>query len=294
MVKNKSFENGAFVHDWTRRAVLLSVLTIAADQTDPAQAAVLWMDQARRLQEVSATLLDTMPVALPMSSGLQLGLRADVSFLPEPNPRVGSKLEGLPSSPVQSIPSAFGSAGLPLGASESAGAELWVGYLPKGVEKMMGISASLQQVQWGARAELASARLGAARMVVGGGVAQTRSLLVGKISSQTATDSFTSTSMLSFAHLGLQHVRSGVWGSLMVGRKKTTSRLAISDDNTDLEIVDDLSGAKHPRWIQVSVGFSLFSSLSLAVSELMVPDRLDMPRISITWHALNPSGSRRE
>lgn len=56
-----------------------------------AEGSVLWIEQAQRLQEVSASLLDTIPVTIPLPNAFSLGVRADVSFLPTPNPRVGGK-----------------------------------------------------------------------------------------------------------------------------------------------------------------------------------------------------------
>lgn len=271
-----------------RTGLVVGLLSSQAD------AAVLWMEQAQRLQEVSATLLDSAPVASPLPSGLNLGMRADVSFLPTPNPRVGSKLESLPSSPVQALPTIFASAALPLGSIESLSAEVWAGVLPKGVEKLMGIQASLFQYQWGARSEISSARLGAARFVLGAGLAQTKSFIEGKISSANGGDTFTASTQLLFANLGVQHVRSGFWGGVTLGSKKTRSRLAIEEDNTDLEVSDTLANAKQPRWTQVSLGLNLTRSIGVTVSELMVPDRVDLPRISVSWTAVSPSGAPRE
>jgi hypothetical protein len=280
----------------SRNRFMLFAVCLSAQTTlgESAQGTVLWMDQAQRLQEVSATLLDTMPVAVPVPQRSRLGVRADISFLPTPNPRVGAKLESLPSAPVQSIPSVYASTGLALGSSESISGEVWVGFLPRGVEKLMGIKASLQQIQWGVRSELSSVRAGAARWLVGGGLAQTRSSISGSISSLNGTDSFSATSMLSFMHVSVQHVRSGLWGAVTLGQKDTKSRLTIEEDKTDLEIRDTLQSAKQPRWTQVSLGLNISESLSIAISELMVPDRIDMPRLSFAWTVLESSGTARQ
>jgi hypothetical protein len=273
---------------------VLSCAAAGLCQSPSARAAVLWMEQAQRLQEVSATLLDNAPVASPLVPAFNLGLRTDVSFLPVANPRVGRKVESLPSSPVQTIPAAFVTAGVPLGSYEAFSAECRVGVLPKGLEKLMGIKASLMQLQGGVRAEISSSRAGSARIALGAGVTRTKSLLEGSISSSYGKDSFTADSVLSFVSAGVQHVRSGLWGSVMIGRKNTTSRLSISEDQTDLEITDSLANARQPVWTQVSLGFSLSNSLSLALSELMVPDRVEMPRLSVSWNAFSPSAAPRE
>jgi hypothetical protein len=259
-----------------------------------ASAAVLWMDQAQRLQEVSATLLDTVPVALPLAPALCLGVRTNISFLPVANPRVGSKMESLPSSPVQTIPTAYASTGLMLGTSESVAAEGWIGVLPAGLEKMIGMKASLMQMQGGMRLELSSSRMTPARFFAGAGMARTKSAVEGTISSSSGKDSFTAESALTFVSAGVQHQRSGVWGSLMIGRKRTTSRLSIVEDQTDLEIVDSLANARQPVWTQVSLGFNFSQTLSFALSELMVPDRIEMPRLTLMWSFLSPSSALRE
>lgn len=274
--------------------VVLSLVGSLFTPRSVAWASVLWMEQAQRLQEVSATLLDTMPVPVPLSPSPAAGVRANISFLPTPNPRVGSKLESLPASPVQSIPSLHGTLGIAPSASESIAMEGWAGILPKGVEKMMGIKASLLQMQWGGRVEFATQRLAAARLILGAGAAQTKSTIEGTISSVAESDSFTASSLLTFANMTVQHTRSGIWGAFMLGRKKTTSRLTISDDNTDLEIVDALANTKQPHWTQFSLGVPVMSGLTLAVSELLVPDRVEMPRLTLAWNFLSPSGAPRE
>lgn len=257
-------------------------------------AAVLWMEQAQRLQEVSATLLDTVPVASPIAQNFQLGIRADVSFLPAPNAKVGSKIEPMPSAPAQMIPSLYSAASVPLGSNEALSGEVWGGYLPEGSGKLVGLKAALRQTQWGGRAELSSARLGSARLVAGGGYAVTSSSLSGTISSSQGTDTFTARSVLTFVNLAVQHSQSGLWGGVMLGKKNTNSRLSIVEDNTDLQLSDNLSNAKQPHWTQVSLGVQLGKTVSIALSELMVPDRADMPRLSLAWSFFTPSGALRE
>ncbi|MEY4064078.1 MAG: hypothetical protein RIR26_286 [Pseudomonadota bacterium] len=252
-----------------------------------AHAAVLWMDQAQRLQEVSASLLDTMPVPRPLPSLMHLGIRSDLSFLPSPNPRVGAKLEQLPSSPVQSIPAVFAGAGILLSERESVSMEAWAGVLPAGVEKLFGIEASLLQYQWGARAQLASARFGSTRWSAGAGLAQTKSKVSGKISSASGGDSFTSDHTMKFVEGSIQHLPSGSWLGVMFGDKRTVSRLAIQEDATDLILTDTLSQAGQPYWSQYTVGVATNSGLAIALSELIVPSRLEMPRVTVSWQFLS-------
>lgn len=249
----------------------------------PAAAKVLWIDQAQRLQQVSAALLDTVPVPQPLKAGLSIGIRADLSFLPSPNPTVGAKIEKLPSAPVQSIPVVAASFGVELGESESVATEVWVGVLPAGVEKLLGIKASLSQTHVGARAQLASTRLGHARLSVGAGLARTQSKMSGQISSATGSDLFTAASLVSFAEIALQHERSGLWAGSALGKRKAESRLSIEEDETDLELTDTLADAKQPYWKQFSLGLKTDSHWSFALSELMVPDRLEMPRLTLAW-----------
>ncbi|NBO38039.1 hypothetical protein EBU99_05600 [bacterium] len=276
-----------------KKIILRLVMSILLPATS-AQAAVLWTEQARRLQEVSAALLDTIPVPMPLVPDLRLGLKTDLSFLPSPNTKVGSKREKLPSSPVQSIPSFFLQTGYRLGQLESISVEGWGGVLPQGVEKMMGIQASLLQTQIGARIQLASARLSSASIHLGGGFAKTSSSIKGTISSLSGSDSFTADAFLSFVDVQVQHIKSGFWGGLSIGKKTTQSRLAIVDDATDLSLTDQLTNAKQPHWSQFSLGLNLASGFKLGVSELFVPDRLEMPRLSVAWSWLSPSSAPRE
>lgn len=253
----------------------------------PASAAVLWMDQAQRLQEVSASLLDTMPVPRPLPSQMHLGIRTDLSFLPSPNPRVGAKLEKLPSSPVQSIPALFAGSGVLLTERESVALEMWAGLLPPGAEKLLGIEASLLQVQWGARAQLATARFGAIRWSAGAGLAKTNSKVSGKISSASGNDIFAADHTMKFAEALVQHQPSGSWLGVMLGDKKTVSRLAIAEDATDLVLTDTLAHAGQPYWSQYTVGVATDSGWSIALSELVIPRRLEMPRLSVSWRLIS-------
>lgn len=262
--------------------------------TQTAEGAVLWMDQAQRLQEISATFLDSLPVSQPIAAWTSLGVRADLSLLPSPNPKVGAKNEKLPSAPVQSIPLLTATTGVDLGASEGLACQAWGGVLPPGGEKLFGIKASLFQSQFGGRCQFSSTRFAPVRLGLGGGVLRTNSSLKGTISSQTASDTFTATNISRFVELNVQHLRSGLFAGLTLGNKKTTSRLAIVDDATDLTLTDTLSNAGQPYWSQYTIGVVTNSGWGVALSELVVPSRLEMPRISVSWTFLNLSGARHE
>lgn len=259
-----------------------------------ADASVLWIDQAQRLQEVSASLLDSIPVAVPLPNALSLGVRADVSFLPTPNPRVGGKIEKLPTSPIQSIPLIFSSVGLGLGSSERMSAEISAGLLPPGVEKLLGVKASLLQTHVGGRFQLSTVRFGQARLNMGVGMARTTSSVEGTFSSTSGTDRFSAEAQFKFAEGSVQHARSGVWAGIALGSKKTTSRLSIQEDATDLKLTDTLANARQPYWSQFTLGVAGRGRWSIALSELVVPDRVEMPRLSFSWNIISQSDALRE
>lgn len=259
-----------------------------------AEGSVLWIEQAQRLQEVSASLLDTIPVTIPLPNTFSLGVRADLSFLPTPNPRVGGKMEKLPTSPIQSVPLIFSSVGLGLGNFERMSAEISAGILPPGVEKLLGIKASLLQTHLGGRFQLSSVRFGQARLNMGVGMARTTSSVEGSFSSTSGTDRFSAAAEFKFVEASAQHSRSGVWAGVALGSKKTTSRLSIQEDATDLKLTDTLANARQPYWSQFTLGIAGRGGWSIALSELVVPDRVEMPRLSFSWNVISRSDALRE
>lgn len=78
----------------------LSILSLALLFWPQSSFAVRWEQQAERLQLISSSFLDLMPVAKPARLTSGLLVYSDVMFLPSFNPTVGSKAEKASAPPA--------------------------------------------------------------------------------------------------------------------------------------------------------------------------------------------------
>lgn len=240
---------------------------------------VTWEQQAERLQNVSAALLDGFPIAEPLCSDFCLTGKAIVSFLPKVDPSVGGKTEKVPSSPVHAVPtfqidySAFKQSNV------ESGMQVWVGYLPPGGEKLVNIDAKLSQWLTGA-AFLTSFGLGEWSLYSSVGFQTSSAEIHGAITAENADDSFYSRTLLFYVAPGIVSKKSGFFMNGFVASKTTSSEFRIEEDYTTLTSEDALSDAKVPFVLQATVGFRGNGGIGLAYSHLWVPDRLLMPRVT--------------
>jgi hypothetical protein len=242
-----------------------------------ASANVTWEEQAERLQNVSATLLDGVPFADPAQSPMSLEGRMGVSFLPRVDPRVGAKREEVPTSPIHAIPT------LQLNARRSAlGLQMWGGYLPPGGEEIFGIDAKFRQWSGGASAQAFFAG-GAFDVGITLGAQHSDAELEGAITSANAQDNFRVRSTLAYAGPVVVHRASGLWSSAVVGVKRTRSTFEIPSDGTRIALDDRLADARPPLYSQVALGWLHASGVQVGSALLWVPERLIMPRLLLSY-----------
>lgn len=268
----------------TPSARVLPSLAVSVAVAVPAlaRAEATWEQQAERLQNVSATLLDAVPFADPVRNDASVELKAPVSFLPDVNPRVGAKKEKVPSAPVHAVPTLQGNARFLRGSSYALGAQAWAGYLPSGGEKLFGIDARLRQWTAGGLVSPQFA-LGSFDAFLSLGAQYSDADLEGAITEPKAKDSFRSRTVLAFAAPGVVHRDSGLWGNVLVSAKRTKSVFEIPSDGTKFEITDRLSDSTLPVATQVAAGWSHESGLQAAGAMLFVPKRLVMPRLLLSY-----------
>jgi hypothetical protein len=250
----------------------------------PAHASVTWEEQAERLQNVSATLLDGVPFGEPVQRSVSVEARAGVSFLPKVNARVGAKKEEVPASPVHAVPTLQGNIRLQgvLPGAASSGVQVWAGYLPAGAEKVLGLEASL--TQWAAGAALQQGwQVGSMQMYVVTGAQYSDARIQGAITEKNAKDSFRAQTTLASGGTGLVHAASGFWSNVLVGGKKTTSVFEIPSDSTKFSLSDSLADSSLPLFAQAGTGWLHASGLQLGVAALWVPKRLVMPRLLASY-----------
>lgn len=264
---------------------LLGLLPLfgVAKAADPSS--VTWEQQAERLQNVSAALLDAMPVSLLPSQGLSVGAWGALSFLPDVNPRVGGKSEKVPSSPVHAVPEFQIAYGQGLGLLTLTG-RLWAGYLPPGVEGLLGIDAKLSQ--WTVGGAVGTTLPVPTPPFIGRpgieiGLQASGSKLTGAITEPKADDKFTASGRLFYLSAGLHPKAMGLHAVALIATRKVDSTFTVSSSQTELSLVDELRDADIPFAVQAQLGWKLPLGVTLGVAELWVPERLAMPRVFASY-----------
>lgn len=245
--------------------------------------AVEWQEQAERLQKISATLLDGYPMGEPLRAQLGVEGKAIISFLPDVDPTVGGKSEKVPSSPVHAIPTAQVNGQIPLPADIHLGGQLWLGYLMPGTEQLVGIDASLSQSAFGFAA-VPSLRLQQnLEGYVNLGYQQTSAKVKGAITAPNAKDEFSADNSFIYGAFGLIFLNADVWMSVLLGKKSTDSTFYIPSDHTRFKMHDALDDSQFGYVQQFSVGWYHPSGVQIGLAEVLVPARLLMPRLMLSY-----------
>lgn len=248
----------------------------------PCYAVVTWEQQAERLQNVSATLLDNVPLGDPVTSHFSIEGRALVSFLPKVDPTVGGKKEKVPSSPVHAVPTLQLNSTLYSGKPLSLAGQVWGGYLMPGAESLFGIKAKLSQVAAGG-AGVIGYNLGAGEVFANIGVQYAKAELTGAITATNADDRFDATTLYYYVAPGYRITAVNIWFNFLIGAKRTQSEFNIKSDNTKVKLSDSLKDSSWPFASQVAVGWRHPSGFQVAASELVVPKRVTMPRVLVSY-----------
>ena len=246
--------------------------------------AVTWEQQAERLLQVSATLLDAPPIGSPHAARFGLNITIDASFLPKPNPTIGAKKEKVPASPVHAVPT------INLEKLISINKQFFIsvggsgGYLPAGGEKIVGVKAAATQFTYGANiggVYLASKSL---RSFLDLGYHFSSAKITGAITAPDAKDEFQAKSTIFYLRPGFYFPKANVWSSVMIGSKNTTAALDIPEDDTRVFTQDKLQDAPLPAFFQFTVGYAHNSSgVNSALAYIFVPNRAYMPKIKVSW-----------
>jgi hypothetical protein len=161
--------------------------------------------------------------------------------------------------------------------------ELWVGYLPSGAEKILGVPAKITQNKFGLSIGLTQISENLVWSIPVG-LQRSSAKVTGGITSAEALDTFTANTTLIFVSPILFHKKFGIFGEILFANKNTESIFTIPSDSTRFKIKDNLKDASLPVAIQLSIGWKSQSSTSVSLSELLIPNRLSMPRLSLAYH----------
>lgn len=244
--------------------------------------AVNWEQQAERLARVSATLLDGIPVLEPATSKYGLGLKFDTSLLPKPNPKVGSKKENVPSSPVHAVPTLKGYGLFDINEKLKAGFHLYAGYLVPGLEGLMGVKAKLSQLAYGGGGTFHMVLSPLFALTADAGLHMTSGKATGAITEPDAKDEFTFNTMAYYLAPGMYMPTTGIWGNVMLGMKNTKAELQITKTKNKIATTDTLDDAPVPVWFQIAAGWKhVPTGMSAGLAYMVVPERLYMPRLQL-------------
>jgi hypothetical protein len=266
-------------------SLVLASVVLAPVVLAPADArAIQWETQADRLQNISATLVDGMPVPRPMKfNDVGVGMTGDVTFLPKLNPTVGAKNEKVPQAKFHLIPNAEVVGAMTLGKSFGIGLRAYGGFLPPMPKFLSGIDAKLMQHDYGAIGD-------ASWLVSRGWIAfgqvgwhATGGVVKGKIASKEGSDTFDFKTRIIHMSAGGMHRKSRLYAAYLVGLKDTLSKLAIAEDDTSLELRDKLDDAQIPLLSQATVGWAPSFGANVALSFLYVPNRIYTTRLSLGY-----------
>jgi hypothetical protein len=243
--------------------------------------AVRWQDQAERLQNVNASLLDAFPVGEPFQVPRSIEIKAAISLLPKVSPRVGGKEEKVPASPAHLVPTLQGNYLFLKNKGSGVGGHVWAGFLPPGGEKLFGISAKLTQYLAGFAGHY-NYNYNAFEFFLPVGFQFTNIKVEGGITKTDAHDAFKASTNIFYMAPGVKIPAYSAWGSLLFGRKSTSSEFHIEEDATTIKIDDTLGDATFPLAIQGSLGW-YYNGIQVGLSELWVPSRVLMPRLLLSY-----------
>jgi hypothetical protein len=273
--------------DHSLRYFYLSAFFCSFGITGRASAAAWWFEQAERLQNVSATLLDGPPISEPVPTKGFIAGRLATSLLPKPSSKVGDKEEKVPAAPVHAVPTLVTGGPLIASGRYTLVATAWAGYLPlpQSIAKTMGVNAALNQYQFGGSMENVF-RLSKIFLTTSAGVQYSRASLTGAITAEDTEDSFTSSATLVHVSQGIRSRTMPLWANGMILMRRVKSKFKVKEEQTEFVRTDTMADARLPVAFQMTIGATFNKNLHLALSEYVVPDRLVMPRVSLVYQVL--------
>jgi hypothetical protein len=233
-------------------------------------AEVTWQQQAERLQKISTALTESIPVSTPVGDK-KFDAFLDLSLLPKVNSQVGSKIEETDKPPIHGIPSLRWNHHF----HERFATRLWIGALPSFLaapltdhtvnQYLMGIEGQAKFLS---------------HFFASFGYQLSVSSIKGSITAEDHVDEVDSIAGIIYSGVG-QNTNWGFW-SVNVGARRNDSEFYIEEDETTYKFSDQLEDSSLPLFTQATIGTS-YKSFTLALSQLYVPRRLMMPKLSLIY-----------
>ena len=231
---------------------------------------VTWKQQAERLQKISASLTESIPVTAPIKRN-SLDLLFNISFLPTQNTMVGSKSENTDTPPVHSIPTIKYNFKI----NNDLYSSFWVGSLPKFLTSKLS-QHSVDQYVAGVEFQLLLKN----SFYLTYGHQLTSSKVTGNITSKEFIDELESISGAIYLGAG-QNLDLFFW-NINLGSRRNDSEFFIQEDDTTYKFSDQLEDSAIPLYVQISFG-TTYKSFLISFSELYIPKRLFMPKLTLSY-----------
>lgn len=244
-----------------------------------------WEQQAERLQNVSAAMLDDIPLAEMPVGASNIQLKSNISFLPKTNPTIGAKSESVPSSPVHTVPTLQCDLAGDVLLDWTTGLRLWGGYLPAGTEGLVGLKATMTQRLYGV-GWINRFKLGAIEPGFEIGIQKTAAEITGSMTASDAKDEFSVSTQIVYAAVGMRIPTWRTWINGLLATRRAESQFYIPADATNLHFIDTLDDGGASAAYQVAAGIDFSNGIQIGVGQLFVPRRLTMTRVLIGWKVL--------
>lgn len=271
---------------------MVALIAFQLHMTPSAQAEV-WKLQTERLLQVSGSLLDDVPTGVSIDEhSIAIDVGGAVTIIPDIDPTVGSKQEGIPNAPIHFVPKAALSVGSKdiLAGNTLLSLRGWLGFLPSQASRLVvGQGVDFQQRTAGIELSVVEKNPRFAqnlRLGVKSYFQTNEAELSGHFSTSAAIgpkDSFQVSNTQAGLALFLHHKTTGLFSEVLGLVRSSEIHFFISEDNNSIKLQDGYNPATNEladgaAGGQVSLGWSLYDGVQLGMAQLYLPQRIAAPR----------------
>lgn len=270
----------------------LAAVAVCIFFASSAQAEV-WKLQTERLLQVSGSLLDAVPAGASIDQHpISIDFGGAVTFIPEIDPTVGSKQEGIPSAPVHFVPTLA----LSLTSSRLISGNIsyslrgWMGSLPSKVSRFaVGSQVSFHQRTSGiefAVFEKKPSLVDTLRLGVKSYIQAAEAELSGHFSTSVSSDqkdSFKSSNIHAGLSLFIRHDSTRIFSELLGIIRSSEVNFFIAEDSNSILVRDGYKSdtnefSRGATGGQFSLGWNPIAGVQVGVAQLYLPQRIAAPR----------------
>lgn len=269
---------------WHYRVMVVLCFVIAFSRIG---LAVTWEEQAKRLQLVSASFLDTQPILsnVPGEGGrFHLEAKSVISALPKLNTTVGAKSEEAPQPPAHGVPTVEVNFVTKRSAYGNALMRIWGGFLPASSSRFVGMDAACEQSLRGISLGFRDEDMGLLSSTVEVGAQWGAALVKGGITEKAANDLFRVSSRLQFLSMTFSFDQlPSLWFQGQVAERRVYTYFNIPSDGTTFNFKDSSTLKSGSATSQFSVGYDFGGGFQVAAGYTNIPQRSTLPRLLVSY-----------